>query len=85
LTETNLYSAVTCIENAAEHKKIHSEAFHENGGALEPLLQLEEHMELKLCRWISPILENRIRGASPVGDIQRISMPKGCHNGSFII
>ena len=74
LSETALYSVVTCIENAAE-PKIQLEAF----------LQLSEHVEFKPCRWIGSILENRIRGASPVGDIQRISMSEGCHSGSCII
>jgi hypothetical protein len=82
LTEAALHSVATCIENAAEHKKM-QEAFCENGGAFEALLQLSEHMEFKpcRCRWISSIFENRIGGFSPMGDTQRISMSKGCHSG----
>jgi len=40
---------------------------------------------VELHSWIDAILENRIREFSPVGDIQMVSMSKGCHIEIFTI
>jgi len=52
------------------------EAFLDNVGAYEALLQLPKHMKLNplLRGWVSPMLETRIRGPCLVGDrgVQRL-------------